>query len=113
MPDCWPLPRPSWLRAWHRVHTTGHNRQLETAALQQRLQHVFPDSLRQRLRELTRKSEEEALTPDERAEYIALAEQREAADAERLQVVLRLAQLRGVPPAQLLEELGIGATGHG
>lgn len=86
---------------------------LETAALQQRLQHVFPDSLRQRLRELTRKSEEEALTPDERAEYIALAEQREAADAERLQVVLRLAQLRGVPPAQLLEELGIGATGHG
>jgi hypothetical protein len=86
---------------------------VEDAALQQRLQHAFPDSLRQRLRELTRKSEEEALAPDERTEYIALATRREEADAERLHVVLRLAQLRGVPPAQLLEEFGIGTTGHG
>jgi excinuclease UvrABC nuclease subunit len=85
----------------------------EAAALEQRIQHAFPDHLRQRLRELTRKSEVEALTTDERAEYIALAEQREEADSERLQVVLRLAQLRGVPPTQLLEELGIGAAGHG
>ena len=86
---------------------------VEAAALQHRLQHAFPDHLRQRLRELTRKSEVEALTPDERAEYIALAEQREEADAERLQAVLRLAQLRSVPPTQLLAELGIGTTGHG
>jgi hypothetical protein len=86
---------------------------VEAAALQYRLQHAFPDSLRQRLRELTRKSEVEALTTDERAEYIALAEQREEADAGRLQVVLRLAQLRGVSPMQLLEECGIGTTGHG
>ena len=86
---------------------------VEAAALQQRLQHAFPDHLRQRLRELTRKSEAEALTTDERAEYIALAAQREEADAERLQAAIRLAQLRGVPPTQLLEEFGIGATGHG
>jgi hypothetical protein len=86
---------------------------VEAAALQQRIQHAFPDKLRQRLRKLTRKSEEEALTPDERAEYIALAAQREDADTERLQAVCRLAQLRGVSPAQLLEEFGIGATGHG
>jgi hypothetical protein len=64
------------------------------------------------LRELTRKSEVEALTTDERAEYIALAVQREEADAERLQAVIRLAQLRGVPPTQMLEEFGLGATGH-
>ena len=86
---------------------------VEIAELQQRIQHAFPDHLRQRLRELTRKSEVEALNTDERAEYIALAERREEADAERLQAVLRLAQLRGVPPMQLLEEFGIGATGHG
>ena len=85
----------------------------EAAALEQRIQHAFPDHLRQRLRELTRKSEVEALTTDERAEYIALAEQREEADAERLQAVIRLARLRGVPPTQLLEEFGIRATGHG
>jgi len=86
---------------------------VETAELQHRIQHAFPDNLRQRLRDLTCKSEVEALTTDERAEYIALAEQREEADAERLQAVIRLAQLRGVPPTQLLEEFGIGATGHG
>ena len=86
---------------------------VETAELQHRIQHAFPDNLRQRLRELTRKSEVEALTTDERAEYIALAEQREEADAERLQAVLRLAHIRGVSPTQLLEELGVGATGHG
>jgi hypothetical protein len=67
----------------------------------------------QRLRELTCKSEVEALNTDERAQYIALAEQREEADTERLQAVIRLAQLRGVPPTQLLEEFGIGTTGHG
>jgi hypothetical protein len=86
---------------------------VEAAALRQRIQHTFPDHLRQRLRALTRKSEVEVLTPDEHAEYIALAAQREEADAERLQAVIRLAQLRGVPPTQLLEEFGIGATGHG
>ena len=37
---------------------------VETAALQQRIQHAFPDHLRQRLRELTHKSEVEALTTD-------------------------------------------------
>jgi hypothetical protein len=86
---------------------------MEIAELQKRIQHAFPDDLRQRLRELTHKSEVEALNPDERAEYIALAEQREEADAERLQAVIRLAQLRGVTPTQLLEEFGIGAAGHG
>ena len=86
---------------------------VETAELQQRIQHAFPDNLRQRLRELTRKSEVEALTTDERAEYIALAAQREEADAQRLQAVIRLAQLRGVPPTQLLEEFHLGATGYG
>ena len=86
---------------------------VETAALQHRIQHAFPDNLRQRLRALTRKSEVEALNADERAEYITLAEQREEADAERLQAVSRLAQLRGVPSTQLLEEFGIGTTGHG
>jgi hypothetical protein len=86
---------------------------VETAELQHRIQHAFPDNLRQRLRDLTCKSEVEALTTEERAEYVALAEQREEADAKRLQAVLRLAQLRGVPPTQLLEELGIEATGHG
>ena len=75
------------------------------------IQNSFPEG--QRLRELTRKSEAETLSDEERAEYIALAQQREIADAERLQAVVKLAQLRGVSPDQLLDELGLGANAHG
>lgn len=49
------------------------------------LQKNFPENLRLRLRELTAKSESETLTDAERAEYIALAEQLETADAKRLE----------------------------
>ncbi|MCI0486542.1 MAG: hypothetical protein L0229_08065 [Blastocatellia bacterium] len=79
--------------------------------LLRRIKNRFPES--QRLRELTRKSEAETLSDEERAEYIALAEQREAVDAERMQAVAKLAQLRGVSPDQLLNELGLGANTHG
>ena len=84
----------------------------ETALLRH-IQRSFPENHRQRLRELTNKSEDEMLSEAERAEYIALAEEREAADAERLQAVYKLAQLRGVSAAQVLKELGIGAPANG
>ncbi len=83
----------------------------EEAELLQRIQQTFPEKLR--LRELTRKSEAEILNAEERSEYITLAEQGENADAERLQSVIRLAQLRGVSPAQLLTELSSGVGRHG
>src|SRR5437899_10678670 len=46
---------------------------------------IFPNALRQRLRELTLKSEKETLNEGEGAEYIVLAEQLENADAARLE----------------------------
>jgi len=85
---------------------------VEAAAVQQRFEDSFPDSLRRRLRLLTYKSEAETLSPQEREEYLALAEQREQADAERLQAVIQLARLRGIPPTQLLAEWGIGTPEH-
>jgi hypothetical protein len=75
------------------------------------IQRGFPAS--ERLRELTLKSEAEEMSDEERAEYITLAQQREFADAERMQAVVKLAQLRGVSPDQLLSELGLGANAHG
>jgi 1,6-anhydro-N-acetylmuramate kinase len=97
------------------AQSTSDNQPLaeEAAELLHRIQHSFPESLRQRLRELTHKSEAEALSAEERAEYIALAEQREEADAERLQAVVKLAQRRGISPTQLMKELGIGVTERG
>lgn len=83
------------------------------AELLRRIQEGFPENLKQRLRELTLKSEAETLTGEDRSEYISLAVQREIADSERMQAVLKLAQLRGVPPAELMKELGIGANAHG
>jgi hypothetical protein len=86
---------------------------LTEAELLNLIHHNFPEPQRQRLRELTRKSEAELLSDEERIEYINLAEQRETADAERLQAVIKLAQLRDISPAQLMKELGIGAKVNG
>jgi hypothetical protein len=84
----------------------------EAADLLVRTQQGLSELSRRRLRELTRKSEAEELTPEERAEYIALAEQLEESDAARLRAVARLAELRGVSPADLIKELGPGMTGR-
>lgn len=83
------------------------------AELLRRIQQGFPENLKQRLRELTVKSEAETLNDQERAEYISLAEQREAADAKVMQALLELAQLRGIPHAELMKELGVGANARG
>jgi antitoxin ParD1/3/4 len=96
------------IRAEQERQATG----AEESELLRRIRHGFPEGLRRRLRELTRLSEAETLSDEERAEYIALAEQREQADAERWEAVGRLARLRGVSVAQLMTELGLGATGH-
>jgi hypothetical protein len=71
----------------------------EAADLLVRTQQGLSELSRRRLRELTRKSEAEELTPEERAEYIALAEQLEESDAARLRAVVRLAlRTSGSPP---------------
>jgi hypothetical protein len=85
---------------------------VESPELLGRIQQGLPELSRRRLRELTHKSEAEELTPEERAEYIALAEQLEESDGARLQAVVKLAELRGVPPADLIKELGLGMTGR-
>lgn len=81
------------------------------AELLRRIRHGFPEGLKRRLYELIRQSEAETLSDEGRAEYIALAKQRQQSEAERWEAVGRLAQLRGVSVARLMTELGLGATG--
>lgn len=74
---------------------------------------TFPEPLRQRLRELTIRSEVEILNAAESAEYIALAEQLENADAARLEAAATLSQENKVPLAEALAQLDAGTAGRG
>ena len=74
---------------------------------------TFPEPLRQRLRDLTSKSEAETLTEAECAEYIVLAEQLEDADAARLEAAARLSRQDSIPLGEALARLDSGAHGRG
>lgn len=82
------------------------------AATRRRLGRQFSQTARLRLRALTRRSEEDTLTEAERAEYIALAEQREEADAEWITAAAQLSAMHAIPLAQALELLNLGVKRH-
>lgn len=96
-----------------RVLSFAESLAAETAATDAAPAKIFAEPVRRRLRELTARSEAETLTDTERAEYITLAEGREAADAERLEAATALAKLRDIPFAQALAELDAGADERG
>ncbi|MDQ3688098.1 MAG: hypothetical protein M3430_21235 [Acidobacteriota bacterium] len=96
-----------------RVLSFAESPTAETAATDAAPAKSFAEPVRRRLRELTAQSEAETLTEAERAEYIALAEGREAADAERLETATTLAKLHDIPFAQALAELDAGANERG
>ena len=82
-------------------------------ATRRRLGRFFSQVSRLRLRELTRKSEEATLTETERAELIALAEQREESDAEWINAAAQLSVTHAIPLAQALDLLNLGVKRHG
>lgn len=82
----------------------------EMSILKKRLKQNFPEHLRQRLRELTHKSEGESLSEAERKEYVELAKQLEMADAERLEAASKLSASSGMSLKQTLEELDSGVN---
>jgi len=61
----------------------------------------------QRLNELRDKLEAETLTEAERTELLELVERIEAADVERAEALLAMAQKRGISVRQLMEGLGL------
>jgi len=73
----------------------------------------FPDALRERLRELMRRSEAENLTEAEYAEYSSLAELLENADAARLESAVRLSLQDNISIADALARVDARANGRG
>jgi len=77
------------------------------AALLQKINNGVTSAVRERYRELNAKLLAEAITEEERTEFLAIVDQIEVADAERLQALIDLAQVRGLTVDQLMGQLGI------
>lgn len=67
----------------------------------------LPEQTWQKFDELRQVAKAEEMSPDQQQELIAITDQIEAADALRLEHLASLAQLRGVPIAEVMLELGI------
>lgn len=82
----------------------------EESDLLQKINQGLPLDLRDRYEALIGRRRSGALTPDEHDELLRLTDQVEALQAERAENLARLARLRGVPLATLLDSLGIHAA---
>lgn len=81
--------------------------------LLQRINTPLPGPTTQRAKELNDKRQAETLTEAEYAELLALNAVIEAFDAERLEAMAQLAELRGLTLAQLRQQLGLDKSRHG
>jgi hypothetical protein len=74
-----------------------------------RLQTLFPPEQTREYHALCEKSDAGTLTQTERERFLALLEQRDHQNAERLEIVAELAQQRGVSFREIMAQLGIRA----
>lgn len=79
----------------------------DEAELLEKINQGLSSDVQQRYDELTAKRRAEILTPEEHKELLALIDHNEEADAERLQALTELAQLRHISVPSLMAELGI------
>jgi hypothetical protein len=79
----------------------------EEAELLQKINQGLPSDVQQRYDELTVKRRAETLLPEEHQELLAFIDRIERADAERVQALAELAQLRHISVTTLMAELGI------
>ena len=86
---------------------------LRESELLQRIQEGLSEATWQRFHDLEAKLEAETLAPDEQRELIDLADQIEGWNVRRLALAQQLAEYRGVPSRQVVEELGLVAASHG
>ena len=78
----------------------------ETDLLKQ-INQGLADSIRLRFHDLKEKRDAATLTPTEHEELLAIIEQIEMLDVERLQALTELAAIRNVPVRQLMHQLGL------
>lgn len=79
----------------------------QEATLLQKINQGLPETLLQRYGKLTEKLRTETISTAEHQELNRLIDQIELADAERLQYLIELAQLRGISLDELMAQLGI------
>jgi hypothetical protein len=81
----------------------------DEAELLQQIGQGLPGETWERYRELVARRQAETLTPQEHQELIALSDEIEEWNAQRLGLLIRLAQLRKVALRDLMDELGLTA----
>lgn len=72
----------------------------------------LPEDFRKRHDELLARRQAETLTPDEHRELIQMGDQLEQQEAERLEALTTLAQLRRTTLAKLMHDLGLDHSSH-
>jgi hypothetical protein len=77
------------------------------AELLQQINRGLPENIQHRYDQLRAKLNAETITPQEHQELLALVDLVEQADAQRLQHLIKLSQLRQVPLPDLMHQLGI------
>lgn len=77
------------------------------ASLLQLINQGLPEDIQHRYSELQTKLQDEAIAPEEHQELLQLIDVVEQAEADRLQALVELAQLRGVTLPALMEQLGL------
>lgn len=77
------------------------------AVLLQQINTPLPAQTLADYQELSQKLRDESITPEEHAHLLTLVDVVELADAERMQHLFELAQLRNVPLDTLMQQLGI------
>lgn len=82
------------------------------AELLQRINQSLTPEAWQRYEVLLARRQAEILTPEEQTELIALSDQLEALNAQRLEALTEMAQLRGVPVPALMAQLGLTPRAH-
>lgn len=68
-----------------------------------------PEAEQQRFAELKGRLRAKTMTPEEQAEFLQITDQRERQNVRRIEALAALAQHRGVPLRQLMDQLGIKA----
>lgn len=92
-----------------RVRRTGDADRVSTESrLLEQISAGLPPAIWQRYHELTAKRRDETLTDEEYPELLRLTDEVELWNARRLELLLELARLRGVPLRTLMEQMGLG-----
>ena len=85
----------------------------EEAEILEKINQGLPLDVQQRYNKLMAKRQAEALTPEEHQELLTLIDRIELADAERVQALTRLAQLRNISVTTLMTALNIQPPAYG